>query len=219
MNEAGFWIQENVFSDSECDDLLQVLSSLALERSRAGVRNLMAQPAIQKLASDHRLLQIAACAFGQPLIPYKATLFDKSDQANWLVAWHQDTILPLEQKVAAWGPWSKKAGIDYAQAPSWALARILALRIHLDASRSANGPLRVIPGSHLAGIMTDEAVAAVVKSSHPTDCLVGRGGVLAMSPLLVHSSSKVQGVQPRRVLHFEYAPGLEIIAGIRLKVA
>jgi hypothetical protein len=44
-----------------------------------------------------------------------------------------------------WGPWTTKAGVLYALAPAWALKRVLALRIHLDASTLSNGPLQVIP--------------------------------------------------------------------------
>jgi hypothetical protein len=44
-------------------------------------------------------------------------LFDKSPDRNWLVTWHQDRALPLEERreVPGWGPWSVKSGITYAQ--------------------------------------------------------------------------------------------------------
>jgi ectoine hydroxylase-related dioxygenase (phytanoyl-CoA dioxygenase family) len=221
MNDSGFWIEENVFSSSECDRLLELLSNLSLERSRAGARHLMTEPALQSFALDSRLLHIAARAFDQPLVPYKATLFDKSDHANWLVPWHQDTTLPLAQKFSqtGWGAWSRKAGIDYAQAPAWVLARILTLRIHLDASTPINGGLKVIPGSHLSGVLSDQAIAAIAQASQHVDCAIGRGGVLAISPLLLHSSSKSETRQPRRVLHIEYTHQLEIAPNIRLKLA
>ena len=32
-------------------------------------------------------------------MPFRATLFDKSPQANWLVVWHQDTALPLRRRL------------------------------------------------------------------------------------------------------------------------
>jgi ectoine hydroxylase-related dioxygenase (phytanoyl-CoA dioxygenase family) len=154
-------------------------------------------------------------------VPYRATLFEKSGRANWLVVWHQDTALPLESYVegAEWGPWSLKDGVHYAHAPAWALERIVALRVHLDASTSENGPLRVIPGSHGAGVLSDEEVFARAREGDGVECLVGRGGVLAMRPLLIHSSSKARGDEPRRVLHVEYADALEVRPGVRLAVA
>ena len=49
--------------------------------------------------------------------------------------------------------------------------------------------------------------------------MVPRGGVLAMRPLLVHSSSKARANEPRRVLHLEYADALDLWPGLRLAIA
>lgn len=57
------------------------------------------------------------------------------------------------------------------------------------------------------------------KSDPSVDCLVGRGGVLSMRPLLIHASSKAEGSEPRRVLHVEYAASLELGDGLRLVIA
>lgn len=107
----------------------------------------------------------------------------------------------------------------YAHAPSWALSRVVALRIHLDASTKENGPLRVIPGSHLNGVLPDEGVFELARREEGVDCLVPRGGVFAMRPLLIHSSSKSRKDMPRRVLHIEYADSLDLSESIKLAVA
>ena len=57
-----------------------------------------------------------------------------------------------------------------------------------------------------------------VKRHEPVACVVPRGGVIAMRPLLIHSSSKARNEEPRRVLHIEYAETLELAPGIRLRV-
>jgi hypothetical protein len=67
--------------------------------------------------------------------------------------------------------------------------------------------------------MTDEAIAALVRTTEPRDCLVARGGVLAMRPLIVHASSKSRVSAPRRVLHIEYAASMAIGDGIQLAIA
>jgi ectoine hydroxylase-related dioxygenase (phytanoyl-CoA dioxygenase family) len=109
-----------------------------------------------------------------------------------------------------------KDGLLYAHAPASALDRILALRVHLDAATVANGPLCVIPGSHRAGVLNSKAVFEIARQQKPVACLVPRGGVMAMRPLLIHSSSRVQVEDPRRVLHIEYADSLDLGEGIRL---
>ena len=221
MSDAGFWIEEGVLSRHECDSLVEALSRDRAARGRAGARHLMTRPAVAEVANDPRLLRLARPGLGEGAVPYRATLFEKSGRANWLVVWHQDTALPLASRFDSpgWGPWSQKAGILYAHAPAWALARVLALRIHLDASTAENGPLRVIPGSHLSGVLSDEEVFRVARGRRPFDCGVPRGGVLAMRPLLIHSSSKSRADAPRRVIHIEYADSLELAAGVRLAIA
>ena len=221
MDDAGYQITEPILSPQECDDLAVALADIGARRGRAGARHLMTIPAVASLASDVRLVNLASDVLGGPAVPYRATLFEKSGRANWLVVWHQDTALPLVSRVASseWGPWSVKAGVVYAHAPTWALERVVALRIHLDASRSENGPLRVIPGSHRLGVLEDEEVFARSRQSNSAECVVERGGVLAMRPLLIHSSSKAWANASRRVVHIEYADSLDLGPGLRLAVA
>src|SRR5499426_729284 len=221
IDRSGFWIEDKVLLDLECDGLIEAVPLSLRGRSRTGARHLMSVPAIEAVAKDERLLRIAVRALGDSAVPFRATLFDKSARANWLVVWHQDTALPLESPndSAEWGPWSRKAGILYAHAPAWALSRVLALRIHLDASTSENGPLRVIPGSHLTGVLSDDEILGLARTQENVEALVPRGGVLAMRPLLVHSSSKALGGEPRRVLHIEYADALDLGPGLRLAIA
>jgi ectoine hydroxylase-related dioxygenase (phytanoyl-CoA dioxygenase family) len=220
-HSQGFWIEGNVLSDRECEDLIEAAPLSLQGRSRAGARHLMSVPAIEALAKDERTLRIARSALGDGAVPFRATLFNKSARANWLVVWHQDTALPLESQNDSkeWGSWSLKAGVLYAHAPAWALSRVLALRISLDDSTSENGPLRLIPGSHLSGVLSDDEILGLARAQEYVEALVPRGGVLAMRPLLVHSSSKALGGGPRRVLHIEYADALDMGPGSRLAVA
>ena len=111
--------------------------------------------------------------------------------------------------------------MNYAHAPGWALARVIALRVHLDASTADNGPLRVIPNSHVDGVLSDEAVLKRVSEPEAgaVECLTPRGGVVTMRPLTIHSSSKVLSSQPRRVLHIEYADSLDFGDGILLAIS
>ncbi len=220
MEKAGYCLYDSVLSDSECDGLLTALAECRKQRSRAGVRHLMSILEVAALASDTRLLQIARQSLDGNAVAYRATLFEKSGRANWLIYWHQDTALPLQSRFMAddWQGWSTKQGILYAHAPAWALSRIVALRIHLDASTNDNGALRVVPGSHRFGVLSDEEISRFDKQQ-AAECFVARGGVLAMRPLLLHASSKARLDIPRRVLHIEYADALELKPSICLAVA
>jgi hypothetical protein len=220
MADAGYSIEPGILSGSECSDVAAVVAA-TVKGGRAGARHLMSNAAVMALTNDRRLLTLAEKVLGSGATPYRATLFEKSGQANWLVPWHQDTALPLIDSFDAqgWGPWSRKAGILYAQAPEWALSRVVALRVHLDPSTPENGPLRVIPGSHLVGVLSAPEILGFVRAHTHTECLIDRGGVLVMRPLVIHSSSKARRTDLRRVLHIEYADSLELQSGIRLSLA
>lgn len=153
-------------------------------------------------------------------VAYRATLFDKSPDSNWLVVWHQDTALPRREHepTAGWGPWSRKEGVHYAHAPAQALKEVVALRLHLDDSIAENGPLRVLPGTHTLGVLSDDELHVLSGQIQPVDCLTTRGGVVAMRPLLVHASSKSKSELRRRVLHIEYTSA-ETFEHLQLAVA
>jgi ectoine hydroxylase-related dioxygenase (phytanoyl-CoA dioxygenase family) len=216
---AGFDIHPCVVTESEVDALAALVSTFP--RSRAGARHLLGRPEIRRIASDTRLVDLASDALTAAARPYRVTLFDKSPGANWLVVWHQDTALPLRERfdVPGWGPWSWKAGILYAHAPAASLARIVALRLHLDDSTEANGPLRVLPGTHTLGVLTDAQLKELSTRIAPAKCLVGRGGIVTMRPLVVHSSSRAKVEAPRRVLHIEYAASFDMDGGLTLATA
>lgn len=221
VRELGFAVIPEVLTPHETASVLETLSHAPLRRTRAGVRHALQHPAVAALAQHSHLMDIARGVLGSGAVPFGATLFDKSPGANWLVAWHQDTALPLQarRESSGWGPWSVKDGVNYAHAPASALNRILALRIHLDDSTARNGPLRVLPRTHTLGVLTDDSIHQLTTEVPSAECPVPIGGVIAMRPLVVHSSSKSQSDVPRRVLHIEYAASLEISEDLRLAIA
>jgi ectoine hydroxylase-related dioxygenase (phytanoyl-CoA dioxygenase family) len=221
VEKRGFTIIPGVLTGKDIGHVIEELNHTPLPRSRAGARHALRHPAVAEVARDPRLTALAHEILGSSAIPYRATLFDKSPGANWLVVWHQDTALPVQkrQEVQGWGPWSVKEGVVYAHAPANALSQVLALRLHLDDSTLQNGPLRVLPGTHTMGVLGDDVIHQLAAHVPAVACVVPRGGVLAMRPLIVHSSSKSRTEAPRRVLHIEYAPSVVLEGGLQLAVA
>lgn len=217
----GFAVIPAVLELKDVTAIVVKLGAADIKRSRAGVRHAMRLECVRALAQDKRLLGMAQSVLGRNTVPFKATMFDKSPTANWLVAWHQDTALPIKKRydTPEWGPWSVKDGVTYAHAPSSALHKILALRIHIDDSTAENGPLRVLPGTHELGVLTDSAIHELSTKVRCIECEVPRGGVLAMRPLIVHASSKSQTALPRRILHIEYAETMTIAQNLELAEA
>src|SRR5204862_1870094 len=86
--DAGYGIIDAVFSHAELAPVVGALDGNLATRSRAGARHVLALPEVRALARHPRLIELAARFIG-PAQPFRATLFDKSASANWLVVWHQ----------------------------------------------------------------------------------------------------------------------------------
>jgi hypothetical protein len=71
----------------------------------------------------------------------------------------------------------------------------------------------------MLGVLTDAEIGRLSRDVPPVDCVVPAGGIVAMRPLLVHSSSKSETDLPRRVLHIEYADSVTIGDGLELAIA
>ena len=82
----GHHIFDNFFRRMEMVRMLEALSTADVDRTKAGARHVMAVPVVRDLASDSRMLRIAREFLGPTAVPFRATLFDKSPGANWLVA-------------------------------------------------------------------------------------------------------------------------------------
>jgi ectoine hydroxylase-related dioxygenase (phytanoyl-CoA dioxygenase family) len=220
IEKDGFAIFPEVLTGKEIEQLLDRISIAATRRSRAGVRHALGLSPVAELARQANVIQFARAVLGDSAFPFRATLFDKSPTSNWLVVWHQDTALPLRERreTSGWGRWSVKEGITYAHAPAESLSQILALRVHLDHSTALNGPLRVLPATHTLGVLDDDRIHELAVKKKVIECLVQAGGILAMRPLLVHSSSKSQADADRRVLHIEYTASSSIAAPLDLAV-
>ncbi|HEX8635877.1 MAG TPA: phytanoyl-CoA dioxygenase family protein [Pyrinomonadaceae bacterium] len=181
------------------------------------VRNLLdAVPELRELIDATRAPALAAQVLGAPAFVVRSILFDKTPEANWKVAWHQDFSIAVRARRDAegFGAWSEKAGVMHVQPPAAILERMLTVRLHLDAGDEANAPLRVIPGSHSRGRLDAAAIAHLRETSTVVACLVPRGGALLMRPLLLHASSASREPERRRrVVHLEFAAG-ELPAGL-----
>lgn len=170
------------------------------------VRNLLALPIVCELARSAPVRALTETVLGKDCFAVKGTFFNKAQQANWKVAWHQDlTIMVRERReVAGFGPWTIKEGIVHVQPTADILSRILAIRLHLDESGPDNGPIRVIPGSHKHSRILSEQVSIYAKEDSVV-CTVPQGGALLMRPLLLHASSASVVPKPRRVIHLEFS--------------
>ena len=204
FTDDGYLIVPGVVPAERCQELTSAADSWF--SSGAGTRGMLSRPEIAALARE-----ILASPVIAPLLPcdpvaVQCTYFRKNATTNWFVPWHQDTSLPCRRGIGSIDPdrWAIKEGEDFVEPPAAVLETVVAVRLALDDNTPENGPLQVRPGSHRNGLLTEPELDAL--QTPPVDCCVATGGAVLMRPLLVHSSRRVIGTAPRRVLHFVYGP-------------
>jgi ectoine hydroxylase-related dioxygenase (phytanoyl-CoA dioxygenase family) len=121
---------------------------------------------------------------------------------------HQDLSIPVRARIdhESLSGWSDKDGMLFVQPPDEVLDQLVAVRLHIDACGLEDGPLRVVPGSHVSGRLSVAEAQQTRERSGETPCEVSQGGALVIKPLLLHASSKASGQSRRRVLHFVFGP-------------
>ncbi|MCA9130267.1 MAG: phytanoyl-CoA dioxygenase family protein [Planctomycetales bacterium] len=183
-------------------------------RSRRGfpvaARNLIdLLPEVRAVWRNERLLSFLQSTLGRQFGLVRVLYFDKPPDRSWGLAWHKDRAIAVKEN---WRPslfFSRptiKAGIPHVIAEDSILLQMVTLRIHLDEVDDENGPLELVPQSHVsseaAGVGIEKAIRVHANA----------GDVLAMRPLITHGSgaSRPGTCRHRRILHLEFsgAPSL-----------
>ncbi|MDJ0278370.1 phytanoyl-CoA dioxygenase family protein [Sphingomonas sp. 2R-10] len=178
----------------------------AMPPDRAGVR-IAGNAAVRSLVRpDGTIRTIASHALGTIAHPVRAVLFDKSETTNWALGWHQDRTICVRERidVAGFGPWTTKSGLQHVEPPFDLFAGMATLRVHLDPVDADNAPLLIAPGSHRAGRVPVEAIAATVRRHGVSACLAGAGDVWLYATPILHASDAAVRPRRRRVLQIDY---------------
>jgi hypothetical protein len=223
IERDGFAVVAAVFPLDRVDAILRDLAA-ALEikdeatsvRSRDGnvyaARNIVALwPVAASLWRTGALPDLLTTILGNDFGLVRVLYFDKPPEQSWSLPWHKDMTVAVRDNRLPSTHFTKptrKAGVPHVEAPRELLEAMLTVRLHLDDVTEENGPVQVVPGSHLTG--KELGAVGEVRS-----ILVCRGDVLLMRPLLAHSSlpSAAGTTRHRRILHFEFAGQAELPDG------
>ena len=218
LQRDGFFVLPSAISTEMVERLLTVFDetfdddspSVRARSSRGHIyaaRNLIESvPEVTTVWQVDVLLSLLFTELGPGFGLVRALFFDKPPERTWSLPWHKDTSIAVKEHLAGSpSPWlsrpTVKAGVPHMIACDSLLQQMLTLRIHLDPVTDENGPLRVIPGSHVdsdsIGVGADREVTIHAKP----------GDVLVMRPLITHASgsSSPNTLQHRRILHLEFA--------------
>ncbi len=211
--EDGFTIINNVYSEDEVTKLIYAIEATehkgATFRKSAGlfaIRQFIKEvPATLPLILNDKLVRIIRSIFGIDYFIVKSIYFDKPEDSNWFVAYHQDLTISVDRKnnIEHFGPWTVKQNQFAVQPPLQVLENIYTIRIHLDETNEGNGALKVIKQSHAKQIYRPETIDWETETE--TLCSVNSGGIMIMKPLLLHSSGRTLNNSRRRVIHIEFS--------------
>ena len=207
LERDGFVIIPRLLDETLRREILREIEA-SLPRSAAGIRNLASKlSCVAHLAQSVCIRNVVEPVLGQDAQLVRSILFNKNDEANWQVAWHQDLSIAVQKKEELDGfiSWSEKEGIPHVQPPVEILKRMLNVRVHLDAADESNGALWVSPGSHHLGRLPAAEAANVATQLGKRLCAVAAGDALLFRPLTLHASRKITVDRPRRVIHLEFA--------------
>jgi ectoine hydroxylase-related dioxygenase (phytanoyl-CoA dioxygenase family) len=213
LQETGFTIIENVFTAEEVTAIIETINSIdtsgpAFRKTSDlfAIRRFVKEvPAIGPLIFNSRLRTMIDQLFGPEYFLVKSIYFDKPEQSNWFVAYHQDLTISVNEKkqVAGFDQWTVKNDQFAVQPPVALLENIFTIRIHLDDTDENNGALKIVPGSHRKGIYRPETIDW--NTEKEVVCKVQSGGIMIMQPLLLHASNKTTNNNKRRVIHLEFS--------------
>src|ERR1700744_2736060 len=213
IHKNGFTVIDDIYTDNEIANLIRIIDKT--DKSNPTFRKsadlfairqfLKGIPAIKPIVFNDKLKDLINRIFGEGYFVVKSIYFDKPEQSNWFVAWHQDLTISVDKKIDLPGytSWTNKHNQFAVQPPVDILQNNFTIRIHLDDTNANNGALKVLPGSHLKNIYRPESINWSVESE--TICEVKYGGAMIMRPLLMHASDRTVNEQKRRVIHIEFS--------------
>ncbi|MFZ6744356.1 phytanoyl-CoA dioxygenase family protein [Undibacterium sp. JH2W] len=208
LASQGFVILPNFLEQSELTQLQQACQPIA---DQYGVRQVLhSYPAIHHALNWGKLQALLSAVDMAQAQPVRSIFFNKNADHNWLVPWHQDMTICVDQKaeLAAYSKWTYKKNVHHVEPPAAILEAMLTCRIALDDAGVDNAALKVIAGSHNAGKLSEAQIQRISQTSRHETCVMRAGDILLMKPLLLHASDKARLATQRRVLHLEFSAGM-----------
>jgi hypothetical protein len=205
LNKKGFSITKPIFNETE---MKQIVSMIKCSKEKYAIRQLINKiPEIQQIIfKNAKFKKLFEEICKEDYFLSKAIFFNKPSKSNWFVSSHQDLSISVRSKIEAEGysNWTNKNGQLGVIPPKEVLENTVTFRIHLDNTNETNGALKVIPSSHLKGVIRIDEEFEKSNYGNEETCNVEKGGVMLMKPLLLHSSQKSVSDFDRRVIHLEF---------------
>lgn len=182
----------------------------ALPSGRPGVRLSGLADLTALVDAGSQVHSIVSSYSRRPLRPVRAIYFNKGPDNNWSLGWHQDRTIAVSVKVElpGYNIWTVKQGIPHVEPPMAIIDGMMTVRVHIDPIDSDNAPLRIVPGSHRLGRISDTECGRLADECGQTECYADAGDLWLYRTAIVHASHKSKIARSRRVVQIDYSPDL-----------
>ncbi|KXX67075.1 phytanoyl-CoA dioxygenase family protein [Flammeovirga sp. SJP92] len=210
LEKQGYSLVNGLYTEQEIKDIVNCLeasdaSGSVRTKDVFAIRQLINHiPELKGLLLNKNLLKLIGTFSNTNYFLSKAIYFDKPSDSNWFVAYHQDLSITVDQKLElnGYSNWTYKKGQYGVQPPLHVLEDTITVRIHLDDTNEGNGALKVIPESHLKGVIQIDQKEWNMEDEYI--CAINKGGAMLMKPLTLHASNRTVNGKRRRVIHLEF---------------
>ena len=200
-NSGRIWLRNAISSE----DLLHLDAAAKLD-AKVGARvgaSAGLNTALERLGS----LMQAIATLSPTAKPVRVVAFNKTQDTNWGVPWHQDRVIAVagKQDVEGFTNWTRKSGTWHCEPPRHVLDKMLFVRVHLDDTDRSNGAMDIAVGSHINGLVPSSLAHTTAQNHKIENCAAKRGDVLILKMLTLHASKPSNSGSNRRVFRIDFA--------------
>jgi len=120
----------------------------------------------------------------------RAIVFNKTEDNNWAIGWHQDRAMTISNEDV------KKLPLDW-------INKMITICIHLDDVSEKNGCMKIMPKTHKIGLLSPQKINEYTAENSEVYCEGSAGSALVMRSHMIHGSDFGSHPSQRRVLHLE----------------
>ena len=143
VEKMGYAIIDGVFSSNEIEAIIEEIekesnsSKVTFRKSKNlfAIRQFLKEiPSIGNSLFNNNLKNVLKTLFNESHFVVKSIYFDKPEESNWFVSYHQDLTISVDKKldIEGFSNWTNKENQFSVQPREEILKSIFTVRIHLD---------------------------------------------------------------------------------------
>ena len=191
LSEHGYQIIDNFICQESLEAINRDIESHEKIKDRYGIghaeKTLLA---VNNYVSSPEFIEKAQKFLDGDVEIKRAIVFNKTEDNNWAIGWHQDRAMTIDNQ-------------DVKQLPAEWINKMITICIHLDDTNEKNGCMKIMPNTHKIGLLSPSEINEYTAENPQVYCEGPAGSALVMRSHVIHGSDIGSQPSQRRVLHLE----------------